>query len=203
MIISKDKLILKQVEEFKMISVEQARLLAYPLITTGYQAACKRLHKLVYTEKRLKIIRNEKLSMNLFCDIDQNISKLPNSPHRIYLLNFYCRLISEGAKFITFQTEKKWMESSLYPQGKCRSDAIAVYSYGSEIYCNMVEVNKSNNSLDLGRFDEAVGEIKERFNNIIPKIILIDSRGHKSYNSKIFKIIRVDYNLTNFSQIFL
>ena len=202
MITAKDRLVLNHIEEFKMITADQARMLTYPLIASGYQSARKRLHRLLAIENRLKVIRNEELGINVYVNIDMDIRKVPNSPHRIYLLNFYCKLKSMGAEIIAFIVEKEWMRDEKNPNGKYRSDALLIYKYDNTLYFNLIEVNKSNNALNLGRFDEAKDEIIERFSGHIPTIILIDSRGHKAYNSKVFQVIKVDYKLTNFHSIF-
>ena len=96
-----------------------------------------------------------------------------------------------------FDLEREWMNRTL------RSDALIVYEYGGFKFRNLVEVNKSNNSLDLDRFDAAKDEIMHACDGLLPRMILIDDRTHKNYNTKIYTVIRLDYSLKNFSEIFL
>lgn len=197
MIIAKDRLILIYIEKFKFISIDQARQLTYPNIKQGYLSVMRRLHLLVYKEKKLKIFYDDKLKENLYVDIDIDIKKIPSSLHRFYLMNFYCKLISYGAEIEKFKIEKEWLNR------KYRSDGIAIYIFGGHRYRNIIEVNKSNNDLNLGRFDEARDEIIKECNGKVPRLILIDDRKHNKYNTNIYKVIRLNYGLTNFSEIFL
>jgi hypothetical protein len=188
------------VEDYKMISINMSRLLCFPNLS-GYADANKRLRRLVNIEKRLKIIHNDALNMSIYTDINQDLRKLPTSPHRIYLLQFYCKLVSIGAKIINFEIEKKWQESEKYPQGKFRSDGLIVYNYKDKLHFDLIEVNVSNNPLNLQRFDYVKEDILERCHGINPRMILIDDHNHKKFGSKIFETIRVDFNLNNFYEI--
>jgi len=197
MITKKDRIILKYIEKYKFISIDQARQLAYPNIRTGYQSVTKRLHRLVYIEKTLKVIYNEVLKVNLYMYKDTDVRKIATSPHRMYLLDFYCKLIASGSVIERFEIEKEWSG------GKFRSDALVIYIFEGFRFTNLVEVNKSNNLLNLGRFDEAREEIIKECEGKIPRMILIDDKGHKEYNTKFFQVVRVNYNLNNFSAIFI
>lgn len=197
MITVKDRLLLRHIEEFSFITLDQARQIAFPTMKRGYEYARTRLQRLVKVEKRLKVIHNTALKLNMFIDIDADIKKIPNSPHRIYLMDFYCKLINSNAEVERFEPEKEWVN------GKFRSDALCIYSLGNFRFRNLIEVNKSNNSLELGRFDEVKNEIIKECEGQIPRIILIDDRTHKIYNTKVYPVIRLDYNLKNFSEIFL
>jgi len=197
MITENDRKILRHIEDYKFITIDQARQIAYPAMKRGYEYARTRLQRLAKIEKRLKIIRNTALKLNLFIDINADVKKIPNSPHKIYLMDFYCKLIENKVNVERFDTEKEWSN------GKYRSDAICIYSYGGFRFKNIIEVNKSNNTLDLERFDEVVDEIKQECDGQIPRMILIDGRTHRKYNTKVYPIIRVDYNMNNFPQIFL
>jgi hypothetical protein len=137
------------------------------------------------------------MKINIYVDIDANIKKIPTSPHRVYLMNYYATLISCGAKIEKFETEKEWSNR------KYRSDGICIYTFGIYRFRNLIEVNKSNNPLDLGRFDAAKDEITEACGGEVPRMIVIDTRTHKTYNTKVYEVIRLNYDLTNFSEIFL
>ena len=198
MITDKDRIILRHIEKYKFITLEEARLIAFPDMKRGYEYVRTRLQRLVKIEKRLRIITNTALKLKLFIDIDADAKKIPNSPHRIYLMDFYCRLIAAGAKIEKFDLERQWMNRTL------RSDALIIYEYGGGFrFRNLVEVNKSNNTLDLDRFDAAKDEIIHACEGFAPSIILIDDRTHKNYTTKIYTVIRLDYNLKNFPEIFL
>ena len=197
MITEKDRLILRHIEKYSFVTLEEAKNIAFPDMKRGYEYVRTRLQRLVKVEKRLKIIQNSALKLKLFVDIDADIKKIPTSPHRIYLMDFYCKLIAAGAIVEKFDLEREWMNRTL------RSDALIVYNYGGFKFRNLVEVNKSNNSLDLDRFDAAKDEIMHACDGLLPRMILIDDRTHKNYTTKIYTVIRLDYSLKNFSEIFL
>ena len=197
MITVKDRQLLRHIEDYKFITIDQARQISYPTMKRGYEYARTRLQRLVTIEKRLRIIHNTALKLNMFIDVDIDIKKIPNSPHRIYLMDFYCKLITSGVKIEKFETEKQWSNKDY------RSDALCVYNLGNFRFRNLIEVNKSNNTLNLSRFDKAKNEIIKECDGEIPRIILIDDRTHKQYDTKVYSVIRLDYNLKNFSEIFL
>ena len=197
MITEKDRLILRHIEKYSFITLEEARLIAFPDMKRGYEYVRTRLQRLVKIEKRLKIINNTALKIKLFVDVDADVKKIPNSPHRIYLMDFYCRLIASGAVVKKFELERQWMNRTL------RSDALIIYEYGVFRFRNLIEVNKSNNNLDLDRFDNARDEIIHACEGEIPRMILIDDRTHRNYATKVYPVIRLDYSLKNFSEIFL
>lgn len=197
MITVKDRLILRHIEKYSFISIEEARLIAFPDMKRGYEYSRTRLQRLCKIEHRLKIITNTALKLKLFVDIDADVKKIPNSPHRIYLMDFYCKLLASGVNIEKFDLEREWMNRKL------RSDALIIYEYGGYRFQNLIEVNKSNNSLDLDRFDNAKDEIVYACEGKIPRMILIDDRTHKTYATKVYPVIRLDYSLKNFSEIFL
>lgn len=197
MITANDRKILRHIDEFKFITIEQAHQIAFPDMKRGYEYARSRLQRLVEVEKRLKVINNTALKLKLFVDIDADSKKIPNSAHRIYLLDFYCKLINSGVTVEKFKVEREWSG------GKYRSDAICIYEYGGYRFRNLVEVNKSQNKLELGRFDEAKDEIVEECEGKVPRIILLDDRKHKNYDTNVYQVVRLDYDLCNFPEIFL
>lgn len=197
MITSRDREILRHIDKYSFITLEQARLIAFPNMKRGYEYVRTRMKRLCDVEKRLKVIHNTALKLNVFVDIDADTKKIPNSPHRIYLLDFYCKLKASGANIEKFDIEREWMNRTL------RSDALAIYEYGGFKFRNLIEVNKSNNNLDLNRFDVAKEEIIHACEGQVPRLILIDDRTHKDYSTKVYQVIRLDYGLKNFSEIFL
>jgi hypothetical protein len=197
MITAKDRQILRHIEEYSFITLEQARLIAFPDMRRGYEYVRTRIQRLCKVERRLKVIHNTALKLNLYVDIDADVKKIPNSPHRIYLMDFYCKLTASGCNIDKFDLEKQWMD------GKYRSDALCIYEYGGYKFRNLIEVNKSNNTLDLDRFDIVKDEIIKSCEGFVPRLILIDDRTHKDYSTKVYQVIRLDYSLKNFSEIFL
>jgi hypothetical protein len=196
MITANDRKILRHIDAYKFITIEQAKQLAFPDMKRGYEYARTRLQNLVTKEKRLKVIHNSALKLKLFIDIDSDIKSI--SAHRIYLLDFYCSLLKSGVEIERFELEKQWLG------GKIRSDAFCVYMYGGYRFRNLVEVNTSQNKINLGRYDEAKDEIlTECGGKELPRVVLLDDRRHMHYDTKQYQVVRLDYDLNNFPEIFL
>ncbi len=70
-----------------------------------------------------------------------------------------------------------------------------------EIY--LWNTNVSHNKLKLSRFEDIIPFFKDKFNtNCIPNMILIDDSEHKEYNTRL-NVIRVNYDMSNISEIFI
>jgi len=197
MITKKDRVILRHICDYGFITINQARLIAFPTMQRGYEYARTRLVRLCEVENSLKVIHNSALKLNLYVDIDADVKRIAKSAHRIYLMNFYCNLLGNNVKVERFEIEKQWAN------GKFRSDCLCIYNYGDFRFQNIVEVNASNNKLDLGRFDEVKDEIIRECNGKVPRLILIDDMTHDKYNTEVYQVIRLNYDLNNFSEIFL
>lgn len=196
MITANDRKLLRHIDAYKFLTIKQAEYIAFPTMKRGYEYARSRLQNLVTKEKRLKIIINSALKLKLFVDIDSEIKSV--SAHRIYLLDFYSNLIKSGVEVERFELEKQWLD------GKIRSDAFCVYVYGGYRFRNLIEVNTSQNKINLGRYDEAREEILNKCGGKeLPRIVLLDDRKHMHYDTNNFQVVRLDYNLKNLPEIFL
>jgi hypothetical protein len=125
-------------------------------------------------------------------------------------MNYYCKLISSGARIEYFEREKEWMD------GKIRSDGFFISKIGrnfgdEKVYAlrHIVEVHVSHNHPNLERYETLwdTGEVQklcgmpmDRF----PDIILIDDINHiKPFVFPRIKVIHLNFKLDNFTKIFL
>jgi hypothetical protein len=199
MITAKDRQLLRHIDEFGFITIEQARKMAFFHMERGYEYARQRLQRLCNVENRLKIVNNTATKTKVFMDVD---SKLKNiSMHRIYTMNLYCNLIGAGAEIEQFKLEKEWNE------GKVRSDAFCVFllNNGNHKYRFrlLVETNTSNNKLNLKKYDDIREEILLACNNQLPRIVLIDDRDHNEYDTQLYQVVKLDYKTTNLQNLFI
>lgn len=195
MITNKDKDLLRHIEDYGFITISQAHFMLYPNMVRGYEYARQRIQRLKQVEKRLKCIHNTATKLDIYVDGDNKLNSI--SMHRIYTMNLYCHLIGKGAVKEKFELEKEWNE------GKVRSDAFGIFIIGGYRFRLLVETNKSNNKLNLSKYDDIQSEILKECNNMLPRIVLIDDRKHNSYDTKIYQVVQVDNNMTNLENLFL
>jgi hypothetical protein len=199
MITEKDKDLLRHVQDYGFITIDQAHKMLYPKMNKGYEYARQRIQRLCNVEKRLKAIHDTATKTKIFLGIDSKTSKV--SMHRIYTMNLYCCLVGIGAEIERFELEKEWNG------GKVRSDAFCVFLItdgNNKIrFRVLVETNTSNNKLNLSKYDNIPNEISKECNNNLPRIALIDDRGHIDYDTKIYQVIKLDYKISNLQNLFL
>jgi len=196
MITERDRIILKHIDEFGYITLSQTVLIAYNTIGCGYDYARRRMNTLK-KQGSIKCHRSAILNCNIYYFDD---SKKNPSLHRHLSMEYYCKLISLGAKIEYFNREEIWADKTEY---RCISDIVCSYIIGDTRFYNLVEINVSNNKLKLERFDKIIPYFKNKFlTNCIPNMILIDDTIHKEYNTKL-NVIRVNYDMSNISEIFI
>jgi hypothetical protein len=197
MITNNDKDLLRHVENYGFITIEQAYKMIYPKMNRGYEYARQRIQRLCKIEKRLKTINDTATKTKIFIDTDSKINKV--SMHRIYTMNLYCCLVGMGAKIEEFKLEKEWNN------GKVRSDAFCKFLMidgNNKIrFRILVETNTSNNKLNLSKYDDIKDEILLACNNKLPRIALIDDRDHIDYNTKLYQVVKLNYKISNLSNL--
>lgn len=193
MITERDRMIIKHIGEHGFITLKQACDIAYNTLGYGYDYARRRFKKLI-EHSGVKVKKSKLLDINIYYFDDRY-----NNPsyHRVLRMDYYCKLLSCGAEIEYFDKEKKWLD------GKVISDAVCIYKIGNSRIYNLVEINTGNNKLNLKRFENIIQEFKDQYNtDLIPTIILIDDTRHKIYDTNLFYIIRIDYNMSNFGEVF-
>lgn len=196
MITERDRIILKHIDEFGYITLNQIVQIAYSTMGYGYDYARRRMNKLKQ-QGSVKCYRSIILNCNIYYFDD---SKKNPSLHRHLSMEYYCKLISLGANIEYFNREEVWADKTDH---RCISDIVCTYIIGNTRFYNLVEINVSNNKLRLGRFDKIIPYFKNKFStNCIPNLILIDDTFHKEYDTKL-NVIRVNYNMSNISEIFI
>lgn len=197
----RDRIILKHIEDYGFITIQQANMLVYNNLSYGYNYARERLKKLS-NEGIVNCKRSPFLDRNVYYfDEKESSPKL----HKTLIMDYYCNLINSGADIKYFEKEKKWLD------GKVRSDAFAIYELGNTRFYNILEVNVSNNKLNLERYMDIIDEFHNDYNSdktILPTVILVDR-----YNKKIesientFEVIPLKYTrnyyIDEFSKIFV
>lgn len=196
MITEKDRIVLKHIDEYGYITLAQITQIAYNGLSYGYDYARRRMN-LLKKQGTLKVHRSSLLNCNVYYFDD---SKKNPSLHRNLSMDYYCKLISQGAEIEYFKREEIWADGTPY---RCISDVVCVFTLGDTRFYNLGEVNVSHNKLKLSRFENIIPFFKNKFNtNCVPTIVLIDDTIHKGYDTKL-NVVRVNYNMDNVSEVFI
>ncbi len=203
-ITDKDKKVLRFVEEYGSITIEQTRKMFYNTQKYGYDIARRRLKKLV-NHKKLKVIRDATGNENVYYT-DKKLSY-----HDILILDYYAELIYSGANIIYFKPGKHWLG------GRLISDAYCCYILGDDIFFNILEVVRTY-GIDKDKYLELYksGE-PQRFNSMIyekmggepinefPRLIVVDSVTHRDgiFIHDDVKVYQLDFKLRGLSKIFV
>lgn len=205
MLVDNDRLILSHVEKYNFITIAQAKDMYYPS-AFGYDTARRRLSKLCES-RYLKCSWNDDTKEKIFAKDTFNRKV---SLHAMLLMNFYCKLLSNGARVEYFEREKEWLD------GKIRSDGFFISkigrNFGDEkeyVLRHIVEVHVSHNHTNLERYETLydTGEVQnicglphDRF----PDIVLIDDINHiRPITLPRIKVIHLNFKLDGFTKIFL
>jgi hypothetical protein len=193
------------VEKFNFITIAQAKNMFYPS-AFGYDTARRRLSKLC-DSKYLKCVWNDDTKEKIFMRDNYNRKV---SLHAMLLMNYYCKLVSSGARIEKFEREKEWAD------GKIRSDAFVVFKIGRNFgdekeatIRQIVEVHVSHNHPNLERYEWLwdTQEVQRECNyeaDRFPDIVLIDDINHiKPFVFPRIRIIHLDFKLDEFTKVFL
>jgi hypothetical protein len=198
MITQRDRNIVKYVEQFSSITIEQCSLLFMKDSKCKYKIAQRRLENLV-ENKYLKVSKT---------DTNENIYYIDNklSYHDVLINTFYIHLINSGATNIIRETDKNWLNGNII------SDAFYKFDYGikDNVYRFYVvlEVSWTHKDIPIKNYEELFckGEAHNQCQNTFPLIVVLDDTKHKNnkyYHSDMFKVIQIDFDMSNFSLIFV
>ena len=199
-----DHKILMQVENYGSITISQCQKLFYNTQAKGYEMARKHLSKLVQYKKLL-------IDKDIHCKRNVYFTTKKPGYHKILVLDFYSELIKHGAVIRNFRIEQPWINK------KYKSDAYICYTIGNKVFFDILEVVRTKNVeiqtyKDIFNSGEAQALNNELYKqlggqsmNKFPRLIIIDEVQHTNklqINNEII-VIQLDFNLSNFSQLFI
>jgi hypothetical protein len=157
------------------------------------------------TEKKASFVDDTKEKIFMRDNYNRKVSL-----HAMLLMNYYCKLVSSGARIEKFEREKEWAD------GKIRSDAFVVFKIGRNFgdekeatIRQIVEVHVSHNHPNLERYEWLwdTQEVQRECNyeaDRFPDIVLIDDINHiKPFVFPRIRIIHLDFKLDEFTKVFL
>jgi hypothetical protein len=195
-----DRKILAHVSKYGFITISQATAMYYPLQRFGYDQARRRLNSLVNTDY-LKVFRNYDTNQKVFHD--KQVKKV--SLHSMLVMDYYAKLVNSGADILEFTKEKEWAS------GEIRSDAFIKFKFDGYTFYQFLEVYVSDNDIykNIEKYEKlfVTREVQNIYNiddEYYPTLIVIDDVEHKKpLQLQRVKVVVLDFNLSDFSKIFI
>jgi hypothetical protein len=189
----RDHDILRFIEDFNTITIQQCADYIYPTAASRYKIAERKLNKLVKA-KRIKVDQTETKENIYYFD-----KKL--SYHDLLINSFYIALVNSGATNIKMEKRKIWLDD------KFRSDALLSYDYGKWTFYNILEVCWSHKNIPIKEYEELYysGEAHQICNGTFPRVIVVDDIIHKDnrFKSEVLPIYQLDFTFNTIPQIFM
>lgn len=191
MITERDIKVLKHIEKYGFITIQQTKDMFYNT-ASGYDMARRRLNKLV-ASNYLKVSRNTDTNEKIFYEGNYKEIKL----HRMLLMNYYSKLVNNKVKIIHFEKEKYWNH------GEIKSDGFCIFEFGDYLFYQLIEVCVSNNDQNLNKYEKIYDSneiqntcksIADKSEVMFPRLIVIDKVKHK----KPIELPRIDTVVLNF-----
>lgn len=191
----RDREILKFIETYGSITINQTAKIFYKGHKFAYDEARRRLKKIAEVSKLKKI--TNKVTREFIYYMDK-----PVSPHNLFVLDFYSELINQGCEDIKFEKSKKWS----IKEPIC--DGYFEFSFNDITYFMILEVDLTHNcNLKKYEFLYDTGELQEIYSqeygnkDIFPTVVVMKQYIPTSpYYSNKFNVVYIDYKLTNFAK---
>lgn len=193
----RDKNILRFIEEYKSITINQCSKIFFNNCKQAYYQARKRLRQL-YDNKYIKRYRADMKSECIY----YLTKKL--SIHHLKVLDAYAEFIKIGANIEYFKTEYKVPTKSKY----YRLDALIEVTYEEYFYPLIIEVDYTHFTsqrklIDIYNSKHFQDKYKELDDNIFPTVLIIRPViSDNSITSDLFNIVYLDFTLDGIEQVF-
>lgn len=186
MLTEKDREILRHIEQYKAISINQAS----KLFNRPYESVRRRLKQLE-EQKVLKSYINALTKEKIY------FAESKVSAHRLYVFDFYAELVKNGAKITKFKLEPKYVNDLI------RADAFIEFQYQNSLYFIILEVDlnhfTSNSKMQIYEKLYREGTLQKECYGVFPTIVILKNNIDITYKSKNFEVIYLDFTLNNFN----
>lgn len=187
MVTQRDKRILRFIEDFGGITINQCSKIFFRDTKHPYDLARKRLKKIAEMTD-LRYFTNKLTGERVYCH-DKRLT-----PHTVFLYNVYAEFIHHDCKIIEFKKEPQYLD------GARRADGFFEIEYNNgrrKIICVEIEVTYST---DFSKYDEIYkgGEFQSKYGEDAFPLVVNVGDLESDYSSENFEIAYLDYNLSNF-----
>ena len=192
----RDKQLLRHIEQYKFTTIQQATDLFFRDRKYGYDMARKRLNLMV-REDKLLAMKDFKSGLNIY-SLDK--IKTP-SPSDILLMDFYCKLITEGCEVLMFEKEYRILD------GKIRSDGFCIFKFCNYMMYSFVEVQLRHAFPDVAKYEMLYksNEFQKQFEtDVFPTLIVISDVDYREVpKSNLFNVVQFDHQFNQFAKLFI
>lgn len=200
-----DHAILRHVEEYHSITIDQCTKMFYSYQKYGNQMAGRHLSKLVKYGK-LKMTKDKETSQNVYY-----VTRALRT-HDLMIMDVYASLIESGAQIVYFNTPQSWQTTK-----ELISDAFVFFYLENKPYFRIIEIARFK-GIEIEKYHKLYdsGEVQVICNelylhaggttiNVFPKLIVVDEIQHRPgyYDDEKIKIEQLDFRLTNFVKVFI
>lgn len=189
MLTSRDISILRHVEQYGLITIQQAYKLYFNNAKYGLDLARKRLKYLAEAgELKYTSLKNSITREYVFYT-----GRAP-SIHKLYLMNFYANLKFHGADIELFEREAAF--------GDTRADGSCIFKYKGNIMFYLIEVAITNQP-DYSKYEilKASEKLQREF-GAFPFVLLISDHPLKYRGSKL-SVKYLSFDMLDFCQVVL
>lgn len=183
MITEKDLAILRHIDKFGFLTINQCYNLYFNHAKYGKDLARKELVKL----EDMNLIKRGKVKNHITNEMVFYKDKLPSS-HRIILMDFYSELQKEGVEIKEFEIEKKIENVRSDAFIKCQLNDYELYAFVEVVITNQVDFKKYEELKEKNILQEKIG--------MFPMIIVIGENILKYRGNKI-NVKYLNYRIQN------
>lgn len=185
MITQRDKHILKFIELYGGITINQCSKIFFRSAKHGYDLARKRMRKIMDMTD-VKYFTNKLTGERVYCESKRL------TPHGVYLLDILATFIQNGATILEFTKEPQWLG------GKYRSDAFIKVEYNGTKRIICVEVDVMH-STDMTKYEDIYdsGYFQGLYNGNFPLVLVVGDISTE-YSNDNFDTAFIDYTLNGF-----
>lgn len=187
LIVQNDRNIMKHIEQYKGITINQCYKIFYKHAKYGHDMARWRLKKLAEN----KYLHYYTIGKERVYCLERN-SRITR--HRLKALDLYAELVFNNCKILEF------IEPKYEVKGKrMEPDGLIKFSFDGKVIFAFIEVDDTH-YYDLSRYDDLYeqGDIQRQYgNDKFPMVICVTDMPDRYYSDN-FDIVYLDYKLNNF-----
>lgn len=191
MITQRDKEILTWVQDYKSITLSQCTYLYF----NGNYEGCRRRLKQLEDMNFLKSVPNSLLKSRVY--FNEKLIK----DHDLLIYEFLKVIKSNGGEIIKFQTQPNYMDK------KIRPDAFIIFSYQSNVYFILLEVDLTHYTTNskMKKYEELfkTGELQKECCGTFPIIVIARPTEGIRYISYNFHTVYLDLYYSNIINLLL
>lgn len=192
MLTERDRDIIKWIENYKLITIEQC---GYIFFNRSYEGARRRLLQLEKNYNKIKSYRLKETNEKVY------YIQRKSSYHNVLVINYVKSIVKNGGSLIDLKLTPKYLEGKIIP------DAFLIFEYDNKVYFTLLEVDlfhETSNS-KMQTYEELYKslELQDICCGKFPIIVIAKDSVRLRYNSSNFPVVYMDLQYRNISSLLL